>query len=138
MKKPKVRRAETGARAAVIEALLAGESQAGAAAAAGISRRSVVRWLADPAFAAELETARAAAYAEALSMLKGGARVAVAALLQNLKAKTPAERRQAAREILTFAFKGIEVMDLETRLKHVEELLSAGGAATIGRAGRVS
>ena len=137
MKKRKKRQNETIPRKAAIEALLAGESQKGAAIAAGVSRRTVVRWMTDPAFAAELEAARAAAYSEALGMLRGGARTATAALLQNLTAKSPGERRQAAKEILTFCFKGVEAVDFEARLKHVEELLEAGGIEII-RAGRVS
>jgi len=134
VKKAKLRQIETrpDARRRVIEALLAGESQDAAAIAAGVSRRSVVRWLADPAFAAELEAARAAAFAGALSALKGGAAAAVTALLQNLNAKTPGERRQAAREILTFAFKGVEVLDFEARLERIEKLLEQN-AAIVGR-----
>jgi transcriptional regulator with XRE-family HTH domain len=123
VKKPKERQNEPGPRAAVIEALLAGETQAGAAIAAGVSRRTVSRWLRDPAFAAELEKARTLAFAEALSALKGGAAAAVKTLLQNLGARSPAERRQAAREILTFAFKGVETLDFEARLERIEKLL---------------
>ena len=111
-------------RQLVIEALLAGKSQKEAAALAAVSDRCVRRWLRDPAFSRKLEAARAAAFAEALGVLKGGAAEAAKTLLLNLSVKSPAERRQAAREILTFAFKGVEVLDIEARLERIEKLLS--------------
>ncbi len=114
-------------RAIVLEALTAGESQDAAARLAGVSRRSVVRWLAEPGFADELTRARAAAFAEALAALKGGARLAVQALLDALRAKNPAERRQAAKQILDFAFKSIEVADFEQRLARLEEYIQERG-----------
>jgi len=122
MKKAKAgqKETQTDARRRAIEALLSGENREGAALAADVSVRTIGRWLADPAFAAELEAARTLAFAEALNCLKGGAALAVRTLLQNLKARTPAERRQAAKEILTFAFKGIEVADFEARLAILE------------------
>lgn len=108
-------------RRIVIEALLAGESQDAAAKLAGVSRRSVVRWLADSAFSDELKRARAAAFSDALAALKGGASLAVRTLLDVLKSTRPAERRQAAREILSFAFKGVELEEFEARLTRLEE-----------------
>lgn len=127
---------ETGPdkRRLVIEALLAGESQDAAATVAGVSRRTVVRWLASPDFADELARARAAAFAEALAALKGGAGLAVKTLLDILKSKNPAERRQAAKEILGFAFKGAELEDFETRLARLEKYLEEHNA----RPGRFS
>ena len=114
-------------RQLVIEALLAGKSQKEAAALAAVSDRCVRRWLRDPAFSRKLEAARAAAFAEALGVLKGGAAEAAKTLLLNLSVKSPAERRQAAREILTFAFKGVEVLDIEARLERIEKLLQGIG-----------
>jgi len=109
-----------GKRAIVLEALVAGESQDAAAQLAGVSRRSVVRWLAEPGFADELTRARVAAFAEALSALKGGACLAVQTLLDGLKSRSPAERRQAATRILEFSFRGVELQDFEQRLAVLE------------------
>jgi len=112
-----------GKRAIVLEALVAGESQDAAAQLAGVSRRSVVRWLAEPAFADELTRARVAAFAEALSSLKGGALLAVRTLLDGLKSRNIAERRQAATRILEFSFKGTELQDFEQRLSALEKFI---------------
>lgn len=112
-----------GKQKIAIAALLAGKSQDAAGRAAGVSRRSVVRWLADPAFAGELAAARAAAFGETLALLKAGAAEATRALLNLLKSKSPAERRQTAREILTFAFKAVETEDFELRLAGLEKYL---------------
>lgn len=125
-------------RRLAIESLLTGASQEAAALAAGVSCRTIRRWLLDPAFSGELEAARAAAFADSLNMLKGGAAAAVKTLLQNLGLKSPSERRQAAKEILTFAFKGHETLDLEARLTRIEELLKVSGPRDLSRPGRVS
>ena len=125
MKTAKVSQIEPGPgkRAIVLEALVAGESQDAAAQLAGVSRRSVVRWLAEPAFADELTRARVAAFAEALSSLKGGALLAVRTLLDGLKSRNIAERRQAATRILEFSFKGTELQDFEQRLSALEKFI---------------
>ena len=130
-------RESADARRLAIESLLAGASQESTARAAHVSCRTIRRWLADAAFCVELEKGRTLAFEDALGALKGGAAIAVKTLLQNLTAKSPGERRQAAKEILTFCFKGVEAVDFEARLKHVEELLEAGGIEIL-RAGRVS
>lgn len=137
MKNQKVRnkgtRLSTDTRRIVLESLLAGESQDAAAAAAGITRRTIYRWLADPGFKNELEKARTAAFNEALNGLKGGAAVAVKTLLKILTSKSTSEQRQAAKEILTFAFKGVETLDFEARLEKIEKLIEEGGVPFIGR-----
>ncbi|MBU1173647.1 MAG: helix-turn-helix domain-containing protein [Proteobacteria bacterium] len=133
MKKQKMGHIETSPdkRRIVIKSLLAGESQEGAARAADLSRRTISRWLADPGFTDELEAARTAAFAEALGMLRGGAAFAVKTLLKNLNERNAAERRQAAREILTFAFKGIETLNFEARLTKLEQLIEQGAVGLL-------
>ena len=125
MKTAKVGQPETSPdkRRIVIEALLAGESHEGAAAAAGVSRRTISRWLGESSFADELETARTLAFMDGLGGLKGGMAQAVKALLQNLKARTPAERRQTARTIIELAFRGVEVAEFEKRLSALEKFI---------------
>lgn len=122
-------------RGIVLEALLAGKSQAAAARLAKISRRTVVRWLAAAEFADKLTLARTEAFTEALAALKGGAAPAVQTLLKILKSRRPSERRQAAKEILSFAFKGVELEDLEARLVKLEKYIEI---QTAGLSGRVS
>lgn len=140
MKKPKVGqvRHSTPAvdkRTIVLEALLAGKSQAAAARLARISRRTVVRWMTAPDFAGKLTQSRTEAFTEALAALKGGAAPAVQTLLKNLKSRRPSERRQAAKEILAFAFKGVELEDLEARLVKLEKYMET---QTTGLSGRVN
>lgn len=125
--KPGHERTSPDKRRIVLEQLLGGESQAAAARAADISDKTVRRWLQEAGFIAELEKARTAAFSEALGELKGGTAAAVKTLLRNLRASSPAERRAAAKEILSFAFRGIEVLDFEARLERIEKLLEEQG-----------
>lgn len=138
MKKPKVRQVRhskpaVDKRTIVLEALLAGKSQAAAARLARISRRTVVRWMTAPDFADKLTQSRTEAFTEALAALKGGAAPAVQTLLKNLKSRRPSERRQAAKEILAFAFKGVELEDLEARLVKLEKYMETQTAGLSGR-----
>jgi hypothetical protein len=138
MKNQKVSQSESSPdkRRIVLEALLAGESQDAAARLANASRRTVVRWLAEPGFKAELERARAAAFDEAIGLLKGCAGRAVKKLLGLLESKNDTEGRQAAKELLGFAFKSVETLDFEARLERLEKFIEEH--STGARSGLVS
>lgn len=99
--------------AALIAALLAGKTQAEAAAAAGVSLRTVSRRLGDPAFVAQLRAARQRVLTRAVNVLMEGT-VGAAVTLRFLatNAEQEAIRLAAARSILDYAFKGIETVDL--------------------------
>lgn len=112
----------------VISAILAGKKQEEAARAAGISRRTVVRWLSNTEFRAKLEAARAEAFRNALNTLQANAGQAVEALLKNLKTGNLPERRQAAAQLLSFAFKGHESTELLERLERIEKIIEGSPA----------
>lgn len=110
-----------GRRLVVLTELVAGATRASAATKAGISTRTLDRWTAAPAFRIELEAARRAAFTEGLAVLKGAAAKAVETLAALLNSKREAERRHAASEILSFAFRAHEAGELEARLAVLEK-----------------
>lgn len=107
-------------RLAVLE-LIAGGSRPEAAKAAGVSLRTVERWLADPATRAEVEAGRRAAYAEALDLLKAGAVRAVESLAGLLASRNESIRLRAAGEILAAAMKAHETGEIEARIAALEK-----------------
>ena len=107
-------------RLAVLE-LMAGGTRPEAAKAAGVSLRTVERWLADPATKTEIEAGRRAAFAEALELLKAGAVRAAVALAGLLNSRNESIRLRAAAEILAAAMKAHETGELERRLEALEK-----------------
>ena len=113
--------AGAGRRLVVLTELIAGATRANAAAKAGISTRTLDRWTAEPAFRLELEAARRAAFNEGLGVLRGAVAKAVETLAALLNSKREAERRHAASELLSFAFRAHEVGELEARIAALEK-----------------
>jgi hypothetical protein len=107
--------------AALLAALLQGKSTAEAAAAAGLSPRTVQRRLADPAFVCLLHQARARALARAINILAEGA-TSAAVQLRWLAVNATQEhvRLAAARSILEYALRGLEALDLPDRIAALE------------------
>lgn len=108
-------------RQAALAELIGGGTRLAAAAAAGVSIRTLERWAAEPGFRAELEAGRRAAFNEALAVLRGGAIRAVETLAALLNSKNETTRRHAAAEILAFALKAHETTELEARLAALEK-----------------
>lgn len=111
----------TAGKPEALAALIGGATRGAAAAAAGVSMRTLERWLADPGFKAELEAGRRAAYDAALAALKGAAGRAVETLAGLLNSKRESERRHAAAVILSYAFRAHETGELEARLEALEK-----------------
>ena len=124
--------AGAGRRLIVLTELVAGSTRANAAVKAGISTRTLDRWVAEPGFRLELETARRTAFNEGLGVLRGAVAKAVETLAALLNSKREAERRHAAEVLLSFAFRAHEAGELEARLtaleKTAEELAHRPGA----------
>lgn len=106
-------------RLAVME-LMAGGTRPEAATAAGVSLRTVERWMTDPTTKAEIEAGRRAAYAEALGILKAGAVRAAEALAGLLSSRNESIRLRAAGEIIGAAMKAHETGELEARISALE------------------
>jgi hypothetical protein len=108
-------------REQAIAALLQHPSVVAAAKATKLSERTLRRWLKDEAFIEAYEIARR----ECLSHATGRLQEATSRAIDTLKAVMgDAEARSAqvsaARVILEYAFRAVEVEDLEARLKALE------------------
>ena len=122
MKTPDIKRRERRGRPEAQAELIAGGTRATAAKAAGVSGRTLDRWLAEPGFKGELDAARSRTFNDALAGLKGRAGRAVETLGGLLNSKRESERRHAAVELLGFALKAHEFLDLEARIAILESL----------------
>lgn len=107
---------------AAVAALAAGATAKDAAAAAGISERTIHRRLDDPAFLAVVGRARATLFAAALGALarEAAASVDLLAAVRDDSDAPPNVRRQAARDILTVGDQLRATTDLAERLAAVE------------------
>ncbi len=117
----KIGQTGAGRRLVVLTELVAGATRGTAAAKAGISTRTLDRWVAEPEFRLELEAARRAAFNQGLAVLRGVAAKAVETLASLLNSKCEAERRHAAEVLISFAFRAHEMGGLEDRLAALEK-----------------
>jgi hypothetical protein len=115
-----------------IAALLSQRNIEEAAKAAGISNRTMLRWLKLPEFQTAYRGARRAAYSQAVARLQQGATAAATTLLKvMLDQTTPASVEVRAAEcVMNHSSKAIEIEDVEFRvseLERVAEAQKAGG-----------
>ncbi len=108
-----------------LTALLASVTIEAAAKKAGMSARTVRRYLEEPEFRRAYLAARRAGLEQATGALQQAAHGAVAALVKNLSCGAPSVEVTAARSILDYGLKGLELLELEARLAAVEESLAA-------------
>ena len=107
-----------------VQALLATGDLDGAAAAAGVSRRTLQRWMHLDAFRQALLDAEGAALRDLSRELVRLARIAVKTLedtMQDTEA-TPGQRIRAADIILARLLQIRELTDIETRLQALEQV----------------
>jgi phage terminase small subunit len=112
-----------------IMALLTCETIAQAAAVAGVSESTLLRWLKDPSFKAAYLEVRREAVSQAVSQLQRLSSEAVRTL-QEVMSDTEAKhtaRVTAARTVLDMAIKGVEIEDLQARLEELEEAAGSNG-----------
>jgi DNA-binding MurR/RpiR family transcriptional regulator len=114
---------------AALAALLSEQTIAQAAARAGISESTLLRWLAEPTFKARYREARRQVVEHAITGLQQSAGEAVEALRRNLTSGVPAAEIAAAKAIIDHAIKGVELVDLAERVEALEQ----AAAATPGR-----
>ena len=117
-----------------IAALLTQRNLDEAAKAAGISMRTLMRWLKVPDFQAAYREARRTAYSQAVAKLQQGATAAATTLLKvMLDQGTPASMKVRAAEcVMNHSSKAIEIEDIETRVGELER--AAGTQKSGGRA----
>lgn len=106
----------------VIDALLSGASKGAAASAAGVTNRTLNRYLQEPAVRSEIDRATGAALGEAGRRMIGGMDTAVNTMLALLEnEKTPATiKLRAATAVLEYGQQLYESHDLVKRLEALE------------------
>ena len=95
-----------------------------AAEAAGISEVTLWRWLQDTDFRALYMQARRLAVQRAIARTQAVTSEAVETLREVMKCTMPSARVAAAKAILDYALKGIQIDDLEQRLSELEGKLA--------------
>lgn len=108
-----------------LEALASGETTVDAAAAAGITRRQLARWMGEPAFDQALREAKAIIYRESIARIVGAMSTATTTLVDICGDLTvsPQSRVSAARCILESALKAFGQVELDQRLTELEALV---------------
>jgi hypothetical protein len=96
-----------------------------AASLAGVGQTTIFRWLQDPQFRRAYKDARSRLVDVAISQVQ---KICVEAVLvlqgvMNDKKLVPGPRVSAARAVLDFAMKGVELEDLKDRIEKLEERL---------------
>jgi hypothetical protein len=99
-----------------------------AAVAAGVSEATMWRRLRDQNFQEALREARREAFSRAIARLQQAGSAAAATLLRIMcDNKAPgATRVRAAVSVLEMAFRGIELEDMQVRIRRLEELAQNG------------
>lgn len=109
-----------------LAALLSESTIALAAKKAGISESTLLRWLATPEFRARHREARRQVVEHAITAAQQTTTEAVVALRRNLTCGSPAGEIAAAKAVLDFAVKGIELIDLAERVAQLEQVAMDG------------
>ena len=111
----------------IIAALLGQPTLEKAARACGLSKATVCRRLQEPQFRAEYRSARRQLLEVTISRLQDASTAAVAALRGALRVSAAGVRVTAARTILDFSMRGVELMDLEDRVIELEQRFGQKG-----------
>lgn len=112
----------------LIAALLTSPNYAAAAKACGISKATVCRRMQDEQFKRAFRAARRDVVEATIGRLQQVSAEAVSTLRTALKCKAPNVRVSAARTILDFSLRAVELMDLEDRIAALEEQFKKDGA----------
>jgi hypothetical protein len=115
----------TPAQHRAVSALLSETSVRKAAEAAGVKERTLYNWLKTSAFADEYRAARREATQQAIARLQQMSGSAVIVLCQLMAHSTPAVKLGAARTVLEFAIKAVELEDMQARLAALEAAYAA-------------
>jgi hypothetical protein len=114
---------------AAIVALLACPTIDDAATQAGIGESTLRGWLRDPDFQRKYRDARRQVVEQAITGLQQATTEAVAALRRNLSCGVPAAEISAAKAVIDFSLKAVELVDLAERV----DALELAAEATKGR-----
>jgi hypothetical protein len=120
----------------VIGALLTEPTLEAAAQCAGVCRATLWRWLQDERFSKAYHQVRRESVRQAVARLQQASSEAVDTLRDVMQCATahPAAKVSAAKAVLEFSLKAIELEDLALRIEQLETLLqSEGDSANKGR-----
>ena len=109
-----------------VKALLSGADKDAAAKAAGVTRRTIDRYLNDPAFRVALDKATGTAIGDVARRLLGGMETAVSTMLTLVKndSTPPTVKLRACIAILEHGPKLFEVHELAQRVQAIEDRLN--------------
>lgn len=110
-----------------IEALLTEPTTRAAAEAAKVSEATIFRWLSYPVFSAAYRAARERLLESTLTALQAASADAVTCLREVINDQTAqvSARVSAAKAVLDLSLKARDTLDVEERLKTVEEYLQS-------------
>jgi transposase len=116
----------TGKQDKMIASLLEHRTIGEAASAIGVAASTIYRWLQEPDFQEAYQKARHQVVQQAISYLQHTCSEAVEALREVIMCKDtpPSSRVMAARTILDFSLKGIELDDLVSRIEKLERIVA--------------
>ena len=106
---------------AVLTAILTEVTNEQAAKKAGISVATLWRYRQEPAFRIAYLQARRQIVEDAVALLQRASKKAVATLVENLDCGSPSVAVASARIILEQSFKGVELIEMEERVRQLEE-----------------
>jgi pyocin large subunit-like protein len=112
----------TAKQETAIAALISEPTVDKAADAVGVNRRTLYRWLDEPAFTAKFHKARRQTFTHAVSMAQKYAPMALnnLAVIANDKTAPHSARVSASKAVLDFGRESLELDDLATRLAALE------------------
>lgn len=108
-----------------IAALMTANTIADAAAVVGVNERTIYTWLGDPTFSEAYRAARREATQQAIARLQQSSSAAAERLERLLTCGKPAIELGAARSIIEFSVKAVELEDLAARLEALERAYAA-------------
>lgn len=104
-----------------LAALLASPTVVAAAERSGLGERTIYRYLKDPEFKRRYQEERAFLLDQTVAGLQKLGIGAVGVLRRNFDAENPHAQIRAARTVLDLMFKGTELVEMEERLRRLEE-----------------
>jgi hypothetical protein len=113
----------SAAQQLAIAALAAGGSYGEAAGVAGVTSRTITRWMAMPEFRAEVQRQRSARVSRLSGLLLDAGDDAVGVLREELRADRSMDRVRAAALLLSHGLRFRQHVDLEDRLAEIERRL---------------
>jgi hypothetical protein len=111
-----------GKRRRALLALLSAPTITAAADRAGVSAKTLYRWLDDAAFLSALRTAQRQVFDRALGSLQAATAEAVDTLRTGLAAALPPTRIRAAIAVVDLALRATEAIETEARLQALEAI----------------